>query len=650
MKSDIPPISDEGIAFLFQEALSTTEYENNIISHPALRLAQSEGYVATSLIAKGGTSEVWRGIDQNTGRDIAIKVPIEGRQHADIVLERESEVLAKISPPWASAMIRRGGKSISFYIVLEFIEGGELSDSLESRVQAHDIVRIMSQVCEAVGYLHSEGIAHGDLKFSNVLIRTDGSPVLIDFGMSSWADVTDVRLAGVSHLGGTHHFVAPEIANKSSYVPTPLSDVYTLGVMLADLFQMRKRSVPPSIKRIIERAAHQDPSNRYESASQIKIDLEKYLESGIHKKWYAAASLTIVLVALLLAFNLFSDHSSAIIQSDLESAASSIDAGVYDNAIKYLAEVPQEDRGWEWRHLWYEATSPPAVSTVAFPANVIMTSIAPNSDWYMVGTSTGEILRVDYRGNSTVLYDHDHMCSHLIALDDHGIASFRDGHVVSLAPDDDPEILSDDPKIGDPVVCWQAEDTGARVYSLPYGQIWNLHHQDAQQIAKADGAFHAITNRQWFLLVHDAEQGKQPVYEIYSPDIELWHSGVIPVDHYILSFDMDASGQVAAIGLTNGSFITIRPDKGPPSFYPNQIPEGVSTIVVDREENRLFMAGEDLYIYDLKQGKYLLTLSIEIPGIVRDITWDRESGTLTAASSQGAIRWISPPIEQLALH
>ncbi len=161
---------------------------------------------------------------------------------------------------------------------------------------------IVTKLCDAVQYAHERGVFHRDIKPSNVIIRRDGEPVLLDFGVAKLADEVDLTMQG--QLFGTMEYMAPEQARSPMEVDER-ADVYSIGAILyemcvgqrhfipsgnnlrdahrlADHVPIRPRSLNRRIDRelqeIIVKALSPDPVLRYRSARQLGEDLCRYRE------------------------------------------------------------------------------------------------------------------------------------------------------------------------------------------------------------------------------------------------------------------------------------------------------------------------------------------------------------------------------------
>jgi serine/threonine protein kinase len=154
-----------------------------------------------------------------------------------------------------------------------------------------------------VQYAHEHGVLHRDLKPGNILLDGHGEPFVTDFGLAKWLD-TSTDLTRTLAIFGTPGYIAPEQAKGPAAKLTPAADVYSLGAILFDLFTGRPpflgehalaviqqasekpapklRSVAPTLDRNLEticaRCLERQPQDRYRSAADLAVDLERWLE------------------------------------------------------------------------------------------------------------------------------------------------------------------------------------------------------------------------------------------------------------------------------------------------------------------------------------------------------------------------------------
>ena len=238
---------------------------------------------------------VFRALDPRLERHVAIKVlPSFSTEDPSFLdrFTREGQAIARLTHP-NIITIHDVGKDKGFtYIVMELVEGGTLRDFLDRRLSVSETVRIVTPLADALDYAHGEGIIHKDLKPSNVLLSTDGKPILSDFGLARILHGSAFVTGGDKVLG-TAEYMSPE-----QVMGRPVdhrSDLYAFGVMV---YQMLLGQTPfrgdsasstmmahvhqpvppprtldpdadPRLKPILLKALAKDPDDRYQSADDI---------------------------------------------------------------------------------------------------------------------------------------------------------------------------------------------------------------------------------------------------------------------------------------------------------------------------------------------------------------------------------------------
>jgi serine/threonine protein kinase len=271
-------------------------------------------YELLERVGQGGMAVVYRGIDRQLKRVVAIKVlhkHLADYQEARDRFEREAQAVAKLRHEnileifdysGADAAEAAGGS----YIVTEFIDGQTLKQRITERPISYPEIgaMVVLQVCRALAHAHGAGILHRDVKPENIMIRNDGVVKLMDFGISHMVDLE--RLTVTGQLLGSPAYMAPEHVEGR-----PLdfrTDVFAIGIVLYQLtvgklpFEGKNphevlkriaecrfldpRQANPRIGnrlgRVILRAMAASPGDRFAAVSEMVIALEGYLdESGI---------------------------------------------------------------------------------------------------------------------------------------------------------------------------------------------------------------------------------------------------------------------------------------------------------------------------------------------------------------------------------
>jgi serine/threonine protein kinase/tetratricopeptide (TPR) repeat protein len=188
-------------------------------------------------IGAGGMGTVYLGTDTVTGEYVAIKElkPDIIKDDPDIVerFAREAEALRKLNHPSIVKVLATAAENDRQYIIMEYVDGGSLGDRMEETPQmpVQDILNIALDLSDALTRAHRLHIIHRDIKPANVLIATDGTPRLTDFGVARIGDTTRLTKTGV--VVGTLAYLAPEALNGERL--DERADLWAFGVMLYEM-------------------------------------------------------------------------------------------------------------------------------------------------------------------------------------------------------------------------------------------------------------------------------------------------------------------------------------------------------------------------------------------------------------------------------
>lgn len=260
-------------------------------------------------IGSGGMGNVYLAnrTDGQYDKTVAIKVLTKGFNNQNIKdrFLREKQILAKLRHPNIVPLLDAGITDDGIpWFVLEFIDGKSISEFCEShKLDAKSIVNLLIKVCDSIHFAHTQGIIHRDIKPDNILIENsdgDYSPVILDFGIAHLED--SVELTNQGNLIGTPGYMSPEQI-KGLEVIDPRSDVFSLGVVMYQLLSKSKPfkgqssleihqstinktpkklnkiipSFPKDLQIIIETCLNKKRNDRYQSALNLRQDLENWL-------------------------------------------------------------------------------------------------------------------------------------------------------------------------------------------------------------------------------------------------------------------------------------------------------------------------------------------------------------------------------------
>src|SRR3954470_23145824 len=257
-------------------------------------------YGLRSLLATGGMGQVWRAEDVLLGRTVAIKVLRSEYTGDELFLARfraEAHHAAALSHPNIAAVYDYGeepaidgsGEHLA-YLVMELVEGEPLSAMLAraGALPPNRVIDVLRQTAAALGAAHDAGVVHRDVKPGNVLVGTDGTVKITDFGIA-WS-AGSVPLTQTGQVIGTASYLSPEQAAGAH--ATPASDVYALGMVGYECLAGRRAfdgdnsvtialkhlrdqpdplpaEVPAGLRTLIERATIKDPAQRFPDGAAV---------------------------------------------------------------------------------------------------------------------------------------------------------------------------------------------------------------------------------------------------------------------------------------------------------------------------------------------------------------------------------------------
>ena len=259
-------------------------------------------YEITELIGVGGMADVYKGHDLVDNRVVAIKILKKEYSENEEFLRRfrnESKAIAVLSHPNIVKIYDVGFTEKIQYIIMEYIDGITLREYMENEkiLNWKDSVHFIIQILRALQHAHDRGIFHRDIKPQNIMMLTDGTIKVMDFGIAKFAR-EDGKTATNQAIGSVH-YISPEQAMGDE--TDAKSDIYSVGIMLYEMLTGQKpfdtdnpvsvavmhmqsnakrpKDLNPEIlvglEEIILRAIEKDTNKRYQSASEMIRDIEK---------------------------------------------------------------------------------------------------------------------------------------------------------------------------------------------------------------------------------------------------------------------------------------------------------------------------------------------------------------------------------------
>ena len=268
-------------------------------------------YELGAVLGRGGMAEVYMARDIRLGRAVAVKT-LRADMARDATFQarfrREAQSAASLNHPAIVAVYDTGedyigGISLPF-IVMEYVDGSTLRDLLHSgrKLLPERTLEITGGVLQALDYSHRNGIVHRDIKPANVMLTRGGAVKVMDFGIARAMGDAGMTMTQTAAVIGTAQYLSPEQA-KGEQVDAR-SDLYSTGCLLYELLTGRPPfigdspvavayqhvreapqppsyydpEVPPVVDAIVMKALAKHPDERYQSADEMRADLERALD------------------------------------------------------------------------------------------------------------------------------------------------------------------------------------------------------------------------------------------------------------------------------------------------------------------------------------------------------------------------------------
>ena len=261
-------------------------------------------YKILGVLGKGGMGIVYKGLDPDIEREVAIKTIrldsfIDGPEKEEMLNRaiREAKAAGRLNHPNIITIFDVLREDDLTFIVMQYVDGRTLQALIESGkiFSPEDVIALLKPVAEALDFAHQNGIVHRDVKPANILIDKAGTPFLADFGVARMETST---MTGPGTTIGTLSYMSPEqIMGKTA---DGRADFFALGVILYELLAGRRpfvgnnlstivykivheepqrvtdinQSLPPGYEDVIRRALAKNADDRYQSGREMIADLE----------------------------------------------------------------------------------------------------------------------------------------------------------------------------------------------------------------------------------------------------------------------------------------------------------------------------------------------------------------------------------------
>jgi serine/threonine-protein kinase len=332
----------------------------------------NDRYEIRSRIGRGGMADVFLAHDRLLDRPVAVKVLFPEYATDPSFVERfrrEAQAAANLNHPNIVGVYDWGRQGSTYFIVMEYVDGKSLADILRTRgrLSAMQSAEIASEVAAALGFAHTNGMIHRDIKPANILVATNGTVKVADFGIARAVNTaTQENLTQAGAVMGTATYFSPEQAQGLAI--DARSDLYSLGVVMYETvagrppftgdnpvtiayrqvheaplpLQQVAPDVPAGYETITNHLLAKNPAQRYASADDVRLDLRRFRDGGTVQ---AAAPTTVsATVTGPAAAVPVAAATTAMAATPLPTTAQPTGAYGYGYGNGY--EEPPRSRGW----------------------------------------------------------------------------------------------------------------------------------------------------------------------------------------------------------------------------------------------------------------------------------------------------------------
>lgn len=244
-------------------------------------------YEITQVLGQGAMGIVYKGVDPKIGRTVALKtlktvgeIPAEQLAEFQRRFSQEAQSAGRLTHPNIVTIYDVGEEQGLAYIAMEFIKGKALDEyiSTKSPFSIDQIVNIMVQICEGLGYAHKNGVIHRDIKPANIVLTDDHIAKITDFGI---AKITSTSATQTGMVVGTPSYMSPEQITGRGV--DNRSDIFSIGAVFYELLTFEKAFPGDNITTVMYRVVHENPTPLSVANMSVPAQFDQILLKALAK-------------------------------------------------------------------------------------------------------------------------------------------------------------------------------------------------------------------------------------------------------------------------------------------------------------------------------------------------------------------------------
>lgn len=248
-----------------------------------------ERFVIHQLIARGGYASVYQARDLETDEPVAVKElrneVIELDPETLTRFQRESDALKRLAHPAIIKIQTDFNENGHHYVVMEYVSGGDLAGLIADHqakgefIPLQDVIDIGIHLADALKYAHELHVIHRDIKPANILLASDKTPRLSDFGVARLTDAQRLTRSGV--MVGTLGYLSPESVSGESI--DQRADIWSFGILLYELLTLQRPFESSNIARVLASILTQEPIPIHALRPDVPTKMIELVESMLVK-------------------------------------------------------------------------------------------------------------------------------------------------------------------------------------------------------------------------------------------------------------------------------------------------------------------------------------------------------------------------------